>query len=162
MKNGKQILIAAAVLIAVLVLGFSLRRGARASDEEQIASVLDQARQGAVSGNAGDILDTISPRYNDGVYTAKTLRPLIIYGMRELSQMQVTMYVRQMQVKGNKANVTLDVQASAVGPDGKHNSYNGPLVLDMEREQARGALSRKSRWRITRVANLQQLENAFE
>lgn len=161
MTRIRYVLLAGAAVLGLV--GYWLARDAPpVPEEEEVRRAIEAARAAIVSHRFGDLMACISRTYDDGRYTFDTLQGLVSYGLRQYPEIQVAVYLQDVQVRGMEAVVTLEVDAAGVSSGGERGSYRGTLEVRLAREPVRRYLLLPGRrWRITRVDGLPGIEDAF-
>lgn len=156
-------LVLAAVLLAGVLLGWLvIPRGGSPAEEERIRETLEMARQAVEAHNAGRFMRYVSTRYDDGSYKYETLRSMLSLGLREYGQVRVVLYVRDIQVRGERATAEMEVQAEGIDPSGNRVRFEGPMKVEFVRETARRRLFfSESRWRAISTDATSALQDAF-
>ncbi|MDH7571680.1 MAG: hypothetical protein QHJ73_19040 [Armatimonadota bacterium] len=153
------------VVLALLAVGvWNLARGGTPlTDEEQVRATIEEARRGVVAHRADRVLDVVSQAYDDGEYTRETLRALILTGLREYPRIEAAVWVREMQVTGERAVATLEVRAEGTDRSGSTARFEGTLRVRLGKEPARRyGVFPDSRWRVVAVEGLHHGGYALE
>ncbi|MBI3946614.1 MAG: hypothetical protein HY321_11890 [Armatimonadetes bacterium] len=161
MKTARIVVVVG--LVAAVASAFALaRRAPQLTEKDRIREAIERARRGVVAHRLSEILAVVSSDYEDGNHTRDTLRALIAYGLRQYPAVQVTLFVTDIQVRGDEADVDTGIKAAARDSGGTPADWEGTLRLRFAREPARRhILFRDHAWRVVRIDGLGDVQDAF-
>jgi hypothetical protein len=83
------------------------------SDEEQIKALILKASRAVEEHRVGTFMSLVSDDYYDGVYFKQDLTNLARAGLRPGRELQVTVFLRSLQVQGQSATTEMDTDIIA-------------------------------------------------
>jgi hypothetical protein len=123
-RATKVAVIVAAALVVAAGLWFIL--APRVSDEQQIASLASKVEHGVETKSAEEILDCVSPEYQDSEGLTRTdIWKLVMQWVRSPDRAEVAIQKYEIKVNGKTATGTFDVQAVVE----HEHAYQVPLNL---------------------------------
>lgn len=141
------------ILVALLALlvaaGYRRLRSPRVTVENQIRRLLAKAEQGAENRSVAACMSCVSRDYSDSLgNTYHTLRQLAARGFYSIDDLDATVYVRELTVRGDKARVVARVSLNAVQRDQPETTATSDLIVHLVREQK----GWRRQWKVIRVA----------
>ena len=145
--TGKRTIIGV-LLVLLAAAGYWKFRPRQLTPEAQVRRLLARAEQGAELQSASRCMACVSRDYSDSDgNTYHTLRQLAVRGFYSVDAVDVTVRVRELTVRGDRAVVTAHVTISA----GQHDSPPSTTDSDMTVHLVREKQGWRRQWKVVRV-----------